>query len=144
MVLHVLRFLTDGDYGTFEFSVWSGMVMVGVVCLIYGLAVYEKFGWLGGAIMGPIETFGLFANTLSYLRIMAVGVAGVKIAEIGNEMGFHSMADAISSADYLSAVLFFFIWIGVQVRTRLGLLSPSIHAIRLHFVEWMGVLRRFR
>ena len=136
---HVLRFLTDGDYGTFEFSVWSGMVMVGVVCLIYGLAVYEKFGWLGGAIMGPIETFGLLANTLSYLRIMAVGVAGVKIAEIGNEMGFHSMADAISSADYLSAVLFFFIWIGVQVfALALGLLSPSIHAIRLHFVEWMG------
>ena len=75
------------------------MVIVGVICLIIGLAVYEKFGWLGGAIMGPIETFGLLANTLSYLRIMAVGVAGVKIAEIGNEMGFHSMADAISSGD---------------------------------------------
>ena len=65
------------------------MVIVGVLCLIIGLAVYEGFGWLGGMIMGPIETFGLLANTLSYLRIMAVGVAGVKIAEIGNEMGFH-------------------------------------------------------
>ena len=136
---HVLRFITDADYGTFEGSIWSGMVIFGVICLIYGLAVYEKFGWLGGAIMGPIETFGLLANTLSYLRIMAVGVAGVKIAEIGNEMGFHSMADAISSGEYLSAILFFVIWIGVQVfALALGLLSPSIHAIRLHFVEWMG------
>jgi len=136
---HILRFLTDANYGTFQGSIWSGMVIVGVICLIIGLAVYEKFGWLGGAIMGPIETFGLLANTLSYLRIMAVGVAGVKIAEVGNEMGFHNMADAISSADYLSAILFFVIWIGVQVfALALGLLSPSIHAIRLHFVEWMG------
>jgi V/A-type H+-transporting ATPase subunit I len=70
---------------------------------------------------------------------MAVGVAGVKIAEIGNEMGFHSMADAISGGDYLSALLFFVVWIAVQVfALALGLLSPSIHAIRLHFVEWMG------
>ena len=136
---HILRFLTDANYGTFQGSIWSGMVIVGVICLVIGLAVYEKFGWLGGAIMGPIETFGLLANTLSYLRIMAVGVAGVKIAEIGNEMGFHSMADAISSGDFLSAILFFVLWIGVQVfALALGLLSPSIHAIRLHFVEWMG------
>ena len=136
---HILRFLTDARYGTFEGSMWSGMVIVGVICLVIGLAVYEKFGWLGGAIMGPIETFGLLANTLSYLRIMAVGVAGVKIAEIGNEMGFHSMADAISSGDFISAILFFVLWIGVQVfALALGLLSPSIHAIRLHFVEWMG------
>ena len=136
---HILRFLTDANYDTFQGSIWSGMVIVGVICLIIGLAVYEKFGWLGGAIMGPIETFGLLANTLSYLRIMAVGVAGVKIAEVGNEMGFHNMADAISSADYFSAILFFVIWIGVQVfALALGLLSPSIHAIRLHFVEWMG------
>ena len=136
---HVLRFITDDSYGTFESSIWSMMVVIGVICLIYGLAVYEGFGWLGGIIMGPIETFGLLANTLSYLRIMAVGVAGVKIAEIGNEMGFHGMADAVSSGDYLVAVLCFVIWIGVQVfALALGLLSPSIHAVRLHFVEWMG------
>ena len=136
---HILRFITDESYGTFEGSVWSIMVIVGVICLIYGLAAYEGFGWLGGIIMGPIETFGLLANTLSYLRIMAVGVAGVKIAEIGNEMGFHAMADAVSSGDIITAILCFVIWIGVQVfALALGLLSPSIHAVRLHFVEWMG------
>ena len=136
---HILRFITDDSYGTFEASGWSMMVIVGVICLIIGLAVYEGFGWLGGLIMGPIETFGLLANTLSYLRIMAVGVAGVKIAEIGNEMGFHGMADAITSGNYIIAIALFFLWIGVQVfALALGLLSPSIHAVRLHFVEWMG------
>ncbi|MBF15013.1 MAG: hypothetical protein CMA97_05830 [Euryarchaeota archaeon] len=136
---HILRFITDDSYGTFEGSIWSGMVIAGVICLIYGLAVYEGFGWLGGIIMGPIETFGLLANTLSYLRVMAVGVAGVKIAEVGNNMGFANMADAISSGDILVAILCLLIWLGVQIfALALGLLSPSIHAIRLHFVEWMG------
>ncbi len=136
---HVLRFVTDESYGTFTGSIWSAMVVIGVICLIYGLAVYEGFGWLGGIIMGPIETFGLLANTLSYLRVMAVGVAGVKIAEIGNDMGFHAMTDAVSSGEIFTAILCFVIWIGVQVfALALGLLSPSIHAVRLHFVEWMG------
>ena len=136
---HILRFITDESYGTFQGSPWSAMVVIGVICLIYGLAVYEGFGWLGGIIMGPIETFGLLANTLSYLRVMAVGVAGVKIAEVGNEMGFHGMAEALSSGNYLVAIFCLVIWIGVQVfALALGLLSPSIHAVRLHFVEWMG------
>ena len=114
-------------------------MIVGVLILIVALAVYEGFGWAGGIIMGPIETFGLLANTLSYLRVMAVGVAGVKIAEIGNNMGFASMTDAVAAGDYLLVPLFFLIWIGVQVfAIALGLLSPSIHAARLHFVEWMG------
>ena len=136
---HILRFITDDSYGTFEYSTWSVMVIVGVLCLIYGLAVYEGFGWLGGIIMGPIETFGLLANTLSYLRVMAVGVAGVKIAEVGNDMGFQGMADALSAGDYHIAIFCLLIWLGVQIfALALGLLSPSIHAIRLHFVEWMG------
>jgi V/A-type H+-transporting ATPase subunit I len=115
------------------------IMLAGVGLLIIALAIFEGFGWAGGVIMGPIETFGLLANTLSYLRIMAVGVAGVKIAEIGNDMGFASMTDAVSAGDYVMVPLFFLLWIGVQVfAIALGLLSPSIHAARLHFVEWMG------
>ena len=115
------------------------IMLAGVGLLIIALAIFEGFGWAGGVIMGPIETFGLLANTLSYLRIMAVGVAGVKIAEIGNDMGFASMTDAIAAGDYVMVPLFFLLWIGVQVfAIALGLLSPSIHAARLHFVEWMG------
>ena len=115
------------------------VMLAGVGLLIIALAIFEGFGWAGGVIMGPIETFGLLANTLSYLRIMAVGVAGVKIAEIGNDMGFASMIDAVSAGDYVMVPLFFLLWIGVQVfAIALGLLSPSIHAARLHFVEWMG------
>ena len=135
---HIYGYM-KGDNEVLAGTMPAIVMIAGVVLLIIALAIFEGFGWAGGVIMGPIETFGLLANTLSYLRIMAVGVAGVKIAEIGNDMGFASMTEAVSAGDYVMVPLFFLLWIGVQVfAIALGLLSPSIHAARLHFVEWMG------
>ena len=120
----------------FILSAWTGMVIAGVFSLIIGLAIYEKFGWAGGVIMGPIETFGLLANTLSYLRVMAVGVAGVKIAEISITIGWDMMIHPSNPAMILVGLVLFVL---IQAfALALGLLSPSIHAARLHFVEWMG------
>ena len=138
--LHARQFIAyDGDL--FALTAWSGMVVVGVLCLIVGLAVFEKFGWAGGLIMGPIETFGLLANTLSYLRVMGVGVAGVKIAEVSITMGWEVMMTqfAAGGIGYLLGAVAFLLFLGIQAfALALGLLSPSIHAARLHFVEWMG------
>ena len=136
--LHIYGFMS-GSNELIEGTLPGYAVLAGIVLLIIALATFEGFGWAGGIIMGPIETFGLLANTLSYLRIMAVGVAGVKIAEISNDMGFASMRDAISAGDFALVRVFFLLWIGIQVfAIALGLLSPTIHAARLHFVEWMG------
>ena len=129
----------EGDL--FSLNAYSATVLVGIVCLIIGLAVYEKFGWAGGIIMGPIETFGLLANTLSYLRVMGVGVAGVKIAEVSITMGWEVMMTqfAAGGIGFLWGAIAFLLFLGIQVfAIALGLLSPSIHAARLHFVEWMG------
>ena len=136
--LHIYGFM-KGKNELLVGTIPAYVLVAGVLLLIVALAVFEGFGWAGGVIMGPIETFGLLANTLSYLRIMAVGVAGVKIAEISNDMGFASMRDAITAGDYALVPVFFLLWIGIQVfAIALGLLSPTIHAARLHFVEWMG------
>jgi len=133
--LHIYGFLTT-EQGVFDATPYALATLVGVGCLIIGLAVFEKFGWAGGFIMGPIETFGLLANTLSYLRVMGVGVAGVKIAEVSISMGWDLM---LSGGGILSIVLGFVLFVFIQAfALALGLLSPSIHAARLHFVEWMG------
>lgn len=128
------------DYnGLFEIQIWTFLIIIGLASLIVGLAVYEKFGWVGGLIMGPIETFGLLANTLSYLRIMGVGVAGVKIAEVSITMGWDKIGPAIDSGDIISLLLGVVLFILIQLfAIALGILSPTIHAVRLHFVEWMG------
>ena len=121
---------------------WNLLLLGGIACLIVGLAIYEGFGWAGGIIMGPIETFGLLANTLSYLRIMAVGVAGVKIAEVSIILGWENILKGLETggaSGYLTVVLCAVIFLFVQVfALALGILSPTIHAARLHFVEWMG------
>jgi len=129
------RNMVIGYTELFDFQIWTALLLIGIVSLIIGLAIFEKFGWIGGIIMGPIETFGLLANTLSYLRIMAVGVAGVKIAEVSITMGWEMMWSGGILSFIIGLILFVFIQI---FALALGLLSPSIHAIRLHFVEWMG------
>jgi V/A-type H+-transporting ATPase subunit I len=134
--MHIYAFLTDASVEATTATPWALLTLFGIGCLVIGLAVFEKFGWAGGAIMGPIETFGLLANTLSYLRVMGVGVAGVKIAEVSIVMGWDLMW---SGAGILSLILGFVLFIFIQAfAIALGLLSPSIHAARLHFVEWMG------
>ena len=133
------RNMVMGYNELFEFQIWTILMAVGLVSLVIGLAVYEKFGWVGGLVMGPIEIFGLLANTLSYLRIMGVGVAGVKIAEISINMGWEKIGPAMDTGDYVGLLLGVVLFILVQLfAIALGILSPSIHAIRLHFVEWMG------
>lgn len=133
------RNMVMGFNELFEFQIWTLLIAVGLVSLVIGLAVYEKFGWVGGLVMGPIEIFGLLANTLSYLRIMGVGVAGVKIAEISINMGWEKIGPAMDAGDIFGLILGIVLFVLVQLfAIALGILSPSIHAIRLHFVEWMG------
>ena len=68
--------------------------------------------------MGPIETFGLLANTLSYLRVMGVGVAGVKIAEVSISMGWDLMW---SGSGVVAVVLGFVLFVFIQAFALAGL-----------------------
>ncbi|MBT7937571.1 MAG: hypothetical protein HN696_00215, partial [Euryarchaeota archaeon] len=95
----------------------------------------------------PLETVSLLSNTLSYIRLFAIGVVGVKIAEAGNNLGYHNMVVNIEKLIVgeeilLSAILIILtlmLWLGVQIFAWvLGVFSPNIHTARLHFVEWMG------
>ena len=131
-----------------DLMVYSGTatLAIGVVCASWGLVKYEKFG-AAGWMIGPLETISLLSNTLSYIRLFAIGVVGVKIAEAGNRLGYHNMVvniehllageDVVLSA--ILVILTLMLWLGVQVFAWvLGVFSPNVHTARLHFVEWMG------
>ena len=70
---------------------------VGVPSLMWGLWNYEGFGVVG-APLALLECVGLLSNVLSYMRLFAIGVAGVKIAEIGNVMGYAVMEQEFHGA----------------------------------------------
>jgi V/A-type H+-transporting ATPase subunit I len=80
-------------------------------------------------VVAPIELLATLGNILSYARIMALGVASVMLAVVANRM-----AGAIGSVavGVLFALLFHL------VNFAIGVFSPTVHALRLHYVEFFG------
>ena len=116
---------------------------VGVVMVMVLLAHYEKMGVIG-IPLGVLESLGMLPKVVSYVRLFAVGVVGVKIAATGNEMIYEGMAHTLSDLgnastfDIVLLPILFIGWLLVQLFALvLGVFSPNIHTVRLHFVEWM-------
>jgi V/A-type H+-transporting ATPase subunit I len=82
--------------------------------------------FLGGTL-AAIELVSTFGNILSYARLMALGTASVMLAEVANRMVdiVGSPALGIAAAVTLHAVNF-----------AMGLFSPTVQALRLHYVEF--------
>ena len=80
-------------------------------------------------LIAPVELLATLGNVLSYARIMALGTASVMLAIVANQM-----VGAIGSTvvGLLFALLFHL------VNFAIGLFSPAIHALRLHYVEFFG------
>jgi len=98
---------------------WMGII-TGIVLL------GSSLGWLG-VIMGPIEFIGLIGNVLSYLRIAAIGLASVYLAKVANDV-------AGTAGNILVGII-----IAVLIHAlnlALGAFSPTIHSLRLHYVEF--------
>ena len=80
-------------------------------------------------VLAPIELVSTLGNVLSYARIMAVGTASVMMAVVANRMAGAFGAVAVG---VLFALLFHLI------NFVLGVFSPTIHMLRLHYVEFFG------
>jgi V/A-type H+-transporting ATPase subunit I len=84
---------------------------------------------LTGGLLAPFELLRHLGNIISYVRIMAVGLASVLLAYVAN-----SLAGAAGS-----------VWVGVAVsiilhtfNIVLGVFAPTIHSLRLHYVEFFS------
>ncbi len=121
------------------------MLVFGIVGLFTKLLLgfpaivqYVSFGMLGIAVIGiafteglvgVLEIFSIFGNILSYSRIMAVGLASVILALVGNRL-------AEESGNIIAAVLIGFLLHAMNF--IMGVFSPTIHSLRLHYVEFFG------
>jgi V/A-type H+-transporting ATPase subunit I len=98
-----------------------------VAGLIIGIVLLSaSLGWLG-VIMGPIEFIGLIGNILSYLRIAAIGLASVYLAKVANDMA--GMVGNLIVGVILAVLIH-------ALNLALGAFSPTIHSLRLHYVEF--------
>lgn len=96
--------------------------VVGVLVLFPVLVLAE-------GILGPTELLSTLGHILSYARVMAVGTASVMMAVAANRM-VGAFGSVLVGA--LFALLFHL------VNFALGVFSPTVHALRLHFVEFFG------
>ena len=105
----------------------DGFMTPAVGALIIGVVLMAaSFGWLG-ILMGPVEFIGLIGNILSYLRIAAIGLASVYLAQVANQMA-GKLGNLVLGA--LVAVLIH------ALNLVMGAFSPTIHSLRLHYVEF--------
>jgi V/A-type H+-transporting ATPase subunit I len=105
----------------------QGFMSPATAGLIVGVVFLgSSLGWLG-VIMGPIEFIGLIGNVLSYLRIAAIGLASVYLAKVANDLAgmVGSLVVGIIVATLIHAL-----------NLVLGAFSPTIHSLRLHYVEF--------
>jgi V/A-type H+-transporting ATPase subunit I len=77
--------------------------------------------------VAPIEFLSTLASVLSYVRIMALGTASVLLAVVAGEM-----VGVFGSA--IVGVLFGLLFHVVNL--AMGVFSPTVHALRLHYVEF--------
>jgi hypothetical protein len=87
--------------------------------------------WSEGFI-GVLEMPGIISNTMSYMRLVALGIASVSLAMVVNGMGSQLMAQG--GAWSILAVLI--LVVGHAINLALGLLGPFLHSLRLHYVEF--------
>ena len=95
-----------------------GFIVIGIVGVLFTEGIF-----------GLLEILSMVGNILSYSRIMAVGLASVILAIVANRL-----AEA-------SPNIFLGIVIGVlihMVNFIMGVFSPTIHSLRLHYVEFFG------
>jgi V/A-type H+-transporting ATPase subunit I len=94
-----------------------------VACLLVGVVVLL---W-GAGVVGLLEVFSLFSNILSYSRLMALGVASVILALVANRI--------FTELDYGVTGLLAAAALHVM-NIAIAMLSPTVHTLRLHYVEF--------
>jgi V/A-type H+-transporting ATPase subunit I len=102
-----------------------GLLTPGVALLAVAIAllVYSI------GLVGPLEIFGALGNIVSYTRLVAVGLASVILAQVANQL-------AGRTGNIVLGIIVGALFHGLNL--ALGLFSPSIHSLRLQYVEFFG------
>jgi len=112
----------------------SVLTYVGAGILVLGIVMLT----IGEGIKGPIELPSLMGNSLSYARIIAVGLSSIYIASTVNNIAFGMIwADHSKLGFAAIAAIIVFIF-GHSLNTVLSIIAPGLHSLRLQYVEFFG------
>ena len=89
---------------------------------------------LGGAFTTFLDTISAFGNVMSYIRLFAVGMASLAIAQ-----SFNGMASPMLKG-WAFPVGVIILVIGHGLNIIMGMLSVVVHGVRLNLLEFSGQL----
>ena len=89
---------------------------------------------LGGAFTTFLDTISAFGNVMSYIRLFAVGMASLAIAQ-----SFNGMASPMLKG-WAFPVGVIILLIGHGLNIIMGMLSVVVHGVRLNLLEFSGQL----
>jgi len=104
----------------------KGLLSMSLIWIIVGLTVVLII--LGGLI-APLEILKSMGNIISYVRIMAIGLASVMLAHVANMLS--GKAGNIFLGIFIAVLLHL-------LNLLLGVFSPTIHSLRLNYVEFFS------
>ena len=116
-----------------NFGTWT---TVGQVAFALVAFVGFIFAIRGGGVMGVVESMEAVSHMASYIRIMAVGLAGAIFADAVNGIIHQSIGNPPTVSGIIIAVIVGVIMHGLNL--LLSAFSPTIHALRLNFLEFFG------
>ncbi|MDP2981148.1 MAG: V-type ATPase 116kDa subunit family protein, partial [Candidatus Omnitrophota bacterium] len=138
-VLWAAYFLAKSLILNFEFpgfGKWIFMAGSGLI-ILFTNPVKNVFAGIGAGLGDfLLKLVNSFADIVSYIRLFAVGLAGVAIAN-----AFNQIAAGIGAASILNGLLSgFVLFSGHTLNLSLGILSILVHGVRLNVLEFSGHL----
>jgi V/A-type H+/Na+-transporting ATPase subunit I len=97
--------------------------------IVITLAVTIPLFFITGGLMAPLELLKVIGNIISYARIMAIGLTSVYLATVANNL-------AGLTGDIVTGAIVASIFHAVAI--MVGVFSPAIHSLRLHYVEFFS------
>lgn len=108
------------------FGVFPAMLAKPIIIAILALAPLLFFT---GGLLAPFELLKSIGNMISYARIMAIGLTSVLLAFAANRLA--GMTGNIVLGIVVAGLLHI-------LNIILGVFSPAIHSLRLHYVEFFS------
>ncbi|NJD56380.1 MAG: ATPase [Nitrospirae bacterium] len=108
------------------FDVFPAVISQPVIIAILLLSPLLLFA---GGLLAPLELLKSVGNIISYVRIMAIGLTSVLLAFMANHIA--GLTGNIVIGIVVAGMLHL-------LNIILGVFSPTIHALRLHYVEFFS------